>query len=136
MSAYLGMKIRTRSLHLLPADSCWAVTFISIPRDQHVGGRSTAASAALYNRGVSVVSSACGAIPLHMPRTDRQSILLLAYRNSLGCGRHLRICSCQNHSSHQYQSLIELVLAPTSDCRVVWLKPRSRLSMASRPSSV
>jgi len=45
----------------------------------------------MYNRGVSAVLST---IPLHMPRTDRQSILLLAYRNSLERDRHRDVGNC------------------------------------------
>lgn len=56
-------------------------------------------------RGRKVHSGICGtvqswseqalsAIPLHMPRTDRQGILLLAYRNSLERDRHCQVDGC------------------------------------------
>ena len=49
-----------------------------VPRGYRVVKESTAASTTLYDRGASAMLSA---VPLQMPRTDRQSILLLAYRN-------------------------------------------------------
>jgi hypothetical protein len=130
--AYLGTKIRTRSSYLFPTDSCWAVTFHSVPRGQHVASRSTAASAALCNRGVSAVLSA---IPLHMPRTDRRSILLLAYRVSFQRDQHRHVSSCWNHTSHRGLRLIEAVPAWVSKCTVVRLKSVSRLSLASDVTS-
>lgn len=67
-----------------------------------------------------------------MPSIDRQSIHLLAYRNSLERDQQNQVGSCENFASYRYLQFIDPMPDWASNRAIVRLKFISRLSMARK----